>query len=153
MERAVCLPVLFRLWQPKRKDIRNGKRDPERPGKPELAREMIDLLAARLPGRRIHEVGDAAYASGAWQGLPNHVTMTSRLRANAALYQPAPPPTGERGRPRKWGARLPSLAKIALDPTTTWTERTVQRYGKTETLKLHEIDCLWRPLAPILGFA
>jgi hypothetical protein len=142
MERAVCLPVLFRLWQPKRKDIPKGKTDPERPGKPELAREMIDLLAARLHGRVVHEVGDAAYASGAWQGLPSNVTMTSRLRSNAALYKPAPPRTGNRGRPRKWGARLPSLKMIALDPTIRWTAATVERYGKTETLNLHEIDCL-----------
>jgi hypothetical protein len=148
MERAVCLPVLFRLWQPRRKDIAKGKPDPERPGKPELAREMIDLLAARLHGRLVHEVGDAAYASQAWQGLPGNVTMTSRLRSNAALYAPAPPPTGKRGRPRKWGARLPSLKLIALDPTTRWTAATVERYGKTETLNLHEIDCLWRPLGP-----
>jgi hypothetical protein len=139
---------LFRLWQPKRKDIPKGKTDPERPGKPELAREMIDLLAARLHGRLVHEVGDAAYASGAWQGLPSNVTMTSRLRSNAALYKPAPPRTGNRGRPRKWGARLPSLKMIALDPTIRWTAATVERYGKTETLNLHEIDCLWRPLGP-----
>jgi hypothetical protein len=148
MERAVCLPVLFRLWQPKRKETRKGKPDPERPGKPELAREMIDLLAARLRGRLVHEVGDAAYASKAWQGLPDNVTMTSRLRSNAALYQPTPPPTGKRGRPRKWGARLPSLKMIALDPTTRWTPVAVERYGKTETLNLHEINCLWRPLGP-----
>jgi hypothetical protein len=148
MERAVCLPVLFRLWQPRRKETPKGKPDPERPGKPELAREMIDLLAARLPGWQIHEVGDAAYAAKAWQGLPGNVTMTSRLRSNAALYAPKPPPTGKRGQPRNWGARLPSLKLIALDPTTTWTAATVERYGKTETLQLHEINCLWRPLGP-----
>jgi hypothetical protein len=148
MQRPVCLPVLFRLWQPKRKDIAKGKTDPERPGKPELAREMIDLLAARLRGRRIDLVGDAAYACAAWRGLPGRVTITSRLRSNAALYKPAPPPTGKQGRPRKWGARLPTLASIATDPATTWTEHAVRRYGKTETLMLHTLDCLWGPLGP-----
>ena len=34
-----------------------------------MAREMIELLAARLPGRRIDVVGDAAYATEAWRGL------------------------------------------------------------------------------------
>jgi hypothetical protein len=146
LERSVCLPVMFRLWQPKRKQFPNGKSDPERPGKVKLAREMIELVAARLPERQINVVGDAAYASDAWRGVSSRVTVTSRLRANAALYKRTPPPTGKKGRPAKWGQRLPSLAKLALDPATSWTEHIVQRYGKTETLMLHTIDCLWTPL-------
>ncbi len=147
LERTVCLPVLFRLWQPRRPEYAKAdKPDPERPGKPVMGRELIDLLAARLPGRRIHVVGDAAYATEAWRGLPATVTVTSRLRSNAAIYAPAPEPTGKRGRPRKWGQRLGKLAQIATDPATQWTEHTVGRYGKTETLKLAIIDCLWEPL-------
>ena len=149
LERTVCLPVLFRLWRPRRGEYAKiDKPDPERPGKPAMAREMIDLLAARLPGRRIDVVGDAAYATEAWRGLPAQVTVTSRLRANAAIYQPAPERTGKRGRPRKWGRRLGKLAEIAIDPATNWVEHTVCRYGNTETLMLHVIDCLWEPLGP-----
>ncbi len=146
LDRAVCLPVLFRLWRPKRKHIATDKPDPERPAKPVLAREMIDLLAARIKGRVIDVVGDCAYATGAWRGLGGAATMTSRLRSNAALYKPAPPRTGKRGRPATWGDKLPSLAQIATDPATEWTAATVRRYGKTETLMLHQIDCLWGPL-------
>ena len=147
LERTVCLPVLFRLWQPRREQFaKHDKPDPDRPGKPALAREMIDLLAARLPGRQLNVVGDAAYATEAWRRLPARVTVTSRLRSNAALYAPAPPRTGNRGRPRKWGARLPRLAQIATDPATEWVEQAVRRYGKTEALKLAVIDCLWEPL-------
>ncbi len=47
LARTVCLPILFRLWQPKRKHIPKGKPDPERPSKPELAREMVDLIVLR----------------------------------------------------------------------------------------------------------
>jgi len=146
LERSLCLPVLFRLWRPKRKQLGKKERDPERPGKPELAREMIDLLAARLPGRSIHVVGDAAYATEAWRGLPGNVTITSRLRSNAALFAPKPPPTGKRGRPAKWGDRLGSLQQIAADPATRWVEQTVRRYGKEEARMLATIDCLWKPL-------
>jgi hypothetical protein len=149
LERTVCLPLLFRLWQPRREQFaKHDKPDPQRPGKSQLAREMVCLLAARLPGRRIDVVGDAAYATEAWRGLPGQVTITSRLRSNAAIYQRTPPRTGKRGRPRTWGARLPSLAAIATDPTTAWVEQTVRRYGKTETLMLAVIDCLWEPLGP-----
>jgi hypothetical protein len=109
---------------------------------------MTDLLTTRLPGRTVHLVGDAAYATEAWRGLPANVTLTSRLRSNAAVFAPKPGPTGQRGRPRKWGERLGSLTRIATDPATCWVEQTVRRYGKTDTLKLTTIDCLWAPLGP-----
>ncbi len=146
VDRAVCLPVLFRLWLPKRKHIAKGKPDPERPSKPVLAREITDLLAARLASRTIHSIADAAYATAASRGLPERVTMTSRLRCNAALYARKPPRTGKRGQPAKWGARLPKLTQIATATTTAWTAATVRRYDKTETVMLHSIDCLWGPL-------
>ena len=146
VDRAICLPVLFRLWQPKRKHIAKDKPDPERPSKPVLARELIDLLAARLGDRAIDVVGDAAYATSAARGLPARVTLTSRLRSNAAIYAPAPPRTGKRGRPATWGQKLPKLAQIAADPATTWTQTVVWRYTKTENVMLHTIDGLWGPL-------
>ena len=146
LDRAVCLPVLFRLWQPRRKEIPKDQPDPQRPSKPVLARELVDLLAARLDDRQVNLVGDAAYASSAARGLPAGVTLTSRLRSNAAIYKPAPPRTGKRGRPAVWGARLPSLAQVAADPATAWTAASVRRYAKTETVMLHQIDCLWGPL-------
>lgn len=148
LDRTACLPVLFRCWQPKRKQFGKRQPDPERPGKPELARAMVDLLAARLPDRQIDTVGDAAYATEAWRGLPARVTITSRLRSNAAIYDRKPPRTGKQGRPCKWGKRLASLANIATDPATQWTATTVRRYGKSETLMLCTIDCLWGPLGP-----
>jgi len=147
LDRTVCLPVLFRLWQPRRPTYAQAdKRDPQRPGKPVMAREMIDLLAGRLQGRRIDVVGDAAYATEAWRGLPARVTITSRLRVNAPIHAPGPQRTGKRGRPRKYGRRLGKLSEIAIDPITNWVEHTVCRYGNTETLMLHVIDCLWEPL-------
>ena len=148
LERPLCLPLLFRLWQPKRKQFGKRARDPQRPAKPELARELIELLAARLAGRGIDVVGDAAYAAEAWRGLPGQITLSSRLRSNAALYAPAPPPTGRRGRPAKWGTRLASLTQLATSPASQWAETAVRRYGKTETLTLSTTDCLWRPLGP-----
>ena len=107
---------------------------------------MTDLFAIRIGTRTIHTVGDAAYATAASRGLSARVTLTSRLRSNAAIYAPTPPRTGKRGQPAKWGKRLPTLAQIATDAATTWTQATVRCYQKTETVMLHEIDCLWGPL-------
>lgn len=148
LERTVCLLVLFRLWRPRRPEYAKTDRpDPERPSKPRLAAEMLGLLAARFPSRMIHAVGDAAYASGAFKGLPENVTLTSRLRADAALNElpPPRPPKGQRGpgRPRKKGARLPKLAEIATDPATEWAKATVRRYGKAEQVMACALRCLW----------
>src|ERR1700736_2548764 len=49
LSRPVCLPVLARLWRPRRT------------GKLAYAREMAELIAARHPNRVVHVVGDAAY--------------------------------------------------------------------------------------------
>jgi DDE superfamily endonuclease len=138
--------VLSRLWRPRRKEIPKHKPDPERPSKPRSASEMLCLLAKRFPAREIHGVGDAAYANGAFAGLPENVTMTSRLRSDAALHRLAAPrpPTGQRkrGRPPKQGAQLPKLAQIAADPVTDWVKTTVRRYGKTEQIMAHAFQCL-----------
>lgn len=147
LERTVCLPVLFRLWRPRRAEYSKiNKPDPERPGKPALAREIVDLLTATLTDRQVDLVGDSAYATETWRGLPATVTVTSRLRSNAAIYAPAPSRTGKRGRPAKWGQRLERLSEIATSPHTVWAEHAVRRYQKTEMLTLTVIDCLWAPL-------
>jgi len=74
LARQVCLPVLFRLHIPK-----------TTASKTEQARALVDLLAAALPDRTIHVVGDALYRGPVWRGLPRRVTFTTRLAANAVL--------------------------------------------------------------------
>ncbi|MGI8307848.1 IS701 family transposase [Saccharopolyspora hattusasensis] len=98
MARQVCLPVLFRLYIPKNKSGIS---------KPDLARELVGLVAAAFPGRQIDVVVDAAYRGPAWRTpFPAKVTFTTRLASNAVLYGPRPPRTGRRGRPRLKGDRL-----------------------------------------------
>lgn len=142
-ERSICLPVLFRLWRPRRRDIPKNRPDPERPSKPERARQIVDLIADRLPGRTVHVVADAAYGSRAWRDLHTQVTVTFRLRKDAALFEPAPPRSGRRGRPATRGTRLAGLSQIAHDPSTTWTATTATRYGQTKELSVHDQRCLW----------
>lgn len=145
LQRTVCMQVLFRLWRPRRPEYaKANKPDPERPSKTRLASELLALLAARFPGRIIHMVGDAAYASV--KDLPQTVTLTSRLRSDATLNQlPAPrPPEGQRGRgrPPLKGPTLPKLSQIAHNPATEWIKTTVRRYGKSEQVILHTFCCL-----------
>jgi hypothetical protein len=124
----VCLPVLFRLWA--------GKGTAS---SVELAGDLLGLIAAAFPGRRVHGVGDAAY-----HGKPLLVagtTWTTRLPANAALYDLAPPRTGMRGRPALKGAKLGKPAVLAA--SAAWRRVTVFRYGRTESVYLAEVACIW----------
>ena len=119
-----------------------------------LARRMAARLAAGLPGRQVHVTADSAYAGEDLKQLPQNVTWTTRLRSNAALHGLPPERTGRKGRPRKKGDRLPSLAKIAAG--AAFSQVTVTRYGKTETIHASALTCLWysvtgtRPVTVIL---
>jgi hypothetical protein len=132
-QRPVCLPVLARLWQPG---------DPQRTPSV-LGRELLEVLAARFADRQVHLVGDAAYATRAWRGLPGRVSITARLRCDAALHQLAPAPTGRPGRPRVKGARLPELVRLAGLTRYRWTRARVRCYGTTREVDLLVIRCLW----------
>jgi len=82
-----------------------------------------------------------AYAGQELKQLPGGVTWTTRLRSNAALHSLPPERTGKKGRPRVRGDRLPSPAKIAA--TAVFSQVTVTRYGKTETIAAAAFTCLW----------
>lgn len=109
----------------------------------EHAAEMIRELAAWLPERRFHLCCDGAYASLAGAALPRcHVT--SRMRRDAAVYEPAPPPTGRRGRPRTKGDRLPTPPEIAAQARRRdWTRTTIDVRGRPVERLVHVRDVLW----------
>ncbi len=112
------------------------------------ARQMITQVRQWLPERVLVVVADRSYAAiellSACQGLPLPVTLITRPRLDAALYDPAPPPTGRRGRPRVKGARQPTLADRLSDPATTWQDTTVRWYGgTTRTVRLASATAVW----------
>src|SRR5437762_23823 len=137
-DRPVCLPVLARLWRPK--------------GTPKtvLACQMIAAIAARVPDRAVHLVADAHYAGADGaplrqgrreRGMPDGVTLTSRLRVNAVLHAIATPIPGRGGRPRRIGPRLGTPAELAA--TLTWRQASVRRYGRVDQILVAELTCLW----------
>ncbi|MGO9903669.1 MAG: transposase [Solirubrobacteraceae bacterium] len=135
--RPVALPVLFRLFRPK------DDAHPDRPSQPELARTMIDMILKRFPGQTVELVMDGAYASRAWRSLPAHVSVTTRMRANARVHKlPLVRQPGRNGRPPLKGSKLPTLAEIAA--TATFTAVTVTGPdGRERTVHVHELICLW----------
>ena len=83
-------------------------------------------------------VADRAYASlkllERCRKLSDPITFVTRLRLDAALYEPAPPRRpGQIGRPRIKGERLPNLSVVAEDPKTVWKPTKIADwYGSEE---------------------
>jgi hypothetical protein len=67
---------------------------------------MITTIAARVPGRHLHVVADAACHGKSLRDLPARITWTTRLPHNAVLYHRAPAPQRETGTPRTKGDRI-----------------------------------------------
>jgi hypothetical protein len=135
--RMVGLPVLFRLFRPK------DDQHPNRPSQPELGRKLIDIVIKHFAGRAIELAMDGAYASRAWQGLPAHVNLTTRMRTNAAIHELPPARRAhQHGRTPLKGKRMGSLAEIAKAATFTSVTLT-GRDGRTRTALVHEFTCLW----------
>jgi hypothetical protein len=149
--RPAGLPILFRLFRPK------DDQHPDRPSQPELGRLLIDMVIKRFPTRIVQLVMDGAYASKAWRGLPDRVTVTTRMRANAALHELAPAGRRPRqqGRTPLKGKKLPTLSEIA--ETAVFHAVTITGPdGRTRTEHVHDFVCLWytpfytRPVKVIL---
>lgn len=123
------------------------------------ARQMITQVRCWLPDRAIVVVADSSYAVlellAAVADLPTPVTMITRLRLDAALYDPAPPrEKGTKGAPRKKGERQPSLAQRLTDPETMWERVTLAWYGgTTRKVELASGTAVWyhsaKPVVPI----
>jgi hypothetical protein len=97
--------------------------------------QMIRLVVRWLPGREIAFVADSSCAAlellDKVATLP-HASVITRLRLDAALYDP-PPPRKPRttGRPRLKGKRRPTLEAALADERTHWTPlRVAQWYGE-----------------------
>jgi hypothetical protein len=93
-------------------------------------RQMILQLRRWLPERARVVVADSAYAVvellARCQRLSRPVTIVTRLRLDAALYDPPPERTAQtKRRPRLKGKRQPTLQAQLTDPQTAWHRRTV----------------------------
>jgi hypothetical protein len=99
--------------------------------KPELAVELIKLLASWLPERHFLLTGDSAYGGASVaKHLPTNVNLISRAHAKAILYTVAPlPEPGKKGRHRKRGDRLPTIKDWANDTTRPWQPLSFKQYG------------------------
>jgi hypothetical protein len=153
--RVWALPFLTALVPSERACRERGRRH-----KPllDVGRQLALQARRWLPGRDLVPVGDSGFSALAFLDATRRggVTAITRLRLDAALYEPAPPRRpGTIGRPRTKGARLPTLATVLTAKGTTWQTLTVPGwYGAGErAVKVTSATAVWRhaglPVVPI----
>lgn len=131
-QRIWALPFLTALAPSERYYVQQGRK----PKKiTDWARQLVFQLRRWLPEQDLVIVGDSTYAAleflHACASLKRPVTVITRLRLDAALYEPAPSYSGK-GRPRKKGKRLPTPQQRIDSPETAWTRLKLPWYGQGE---------------------
>lgn len=116
----------------------------------ERAWQMLLLVRRWQPHHQIVCVADGGYASlkllDRCRRLEKPITFITRLRLDAALYEPAAPrQPKQNGRPRLKGSRLPNLSEVLEDPRTEWTSLTVDGWygGGERTVEIVSRTAVW----------
>lgn len=142
--RPWALPILFRLYRTKQDCNKRGRKDGKFYKKTELGRQMLDLLAQRLPTTRFRVSADDAYANSTLlDGLPASFVFVGSMRSDAVLT--TVPTEAERkkvGRRRLRGQRLPKPEEL-VKARQPWTKIEVFIYGRRRTLQIKTLDAQW----------
>ena len=107
-------------------------------------RELVGLAAGWAGERTVYLAADGLYAGRPLlEDRPTNVHVLSRLRPNAALWTlPSPRRTGQRGRTRRRGERLPTPAAMAA-ARRHWHRLTVSIYGRQVPTTVFRCTALW----------
>ena len=113
--------------------------------RPELAVELISLVASWFPERKLIVSGDSAYGGASvLRKLPPNVELISHVHPKGALYEPAPTPIpGKMGAHRKKGKRLPSMQHWADDGRQPWRTLIFDQFGLHATLFVKTMRALY----------
>jgi len=106
--KVFALPIAMRLYR-NRQGLTKGKKsqkgkersskpkhDPNHRTRPELALDLINMVAQWFPNDEITVSGDSAYGGQSiLSHLPTDVHLISHVHPKGALYEPAPPKDGK----------------------------------------------------------
>jgi hypothetical protein len=129
-KRCWALPFCTVLAPSERYYLQRGRR----PNKlTDRARQLLLMVRRWVPERPIVVVADSSFAAlELLDATRRKVCIITRLRLDAALFDPAPQrEPGTIGRPRRKGERQPTLKAVSTDKATRWRSVTLsQWYGQ-----------------------
>jgi hypothetical protein len=133
-DRFLCLPILFRLYVPK-KTAQNKRLAYHT--KPQLAVQMLRALCNRFGQTHFHAIGDSTYGGkSVLCKLPANCDLTSRLTMDARLHDaPVNRKRRKGGRPRKRGERLPTPEQMIQERCRRLT---LNIYGRKDKSRVAE---------------
>ena len=153
--RVWALPFLTALVPSERASRERGR---QHKSLLDVGRQLARQARRWLSDRDLVLVGDSGFSALLFLDAMRRarITAITRVRLDAALYEPAPPrPPGTIGRPRTKGARLPNLSAVLADTSTSWQAIVVPSwYGAGErTIEIASVTAVWRhgglPVVPI----
>jgi hypothetical protein len=136
-DRFYCLNILWRLYAKKGKDNAGEHRT-----KPQLAREMVEVVAGWLPGRRLVVLGDSAYVGKhLLKDLPQDVAALGPIHWKAKLTRPLP--EGYAGR-RKIGDALTTPRQALEAERWPWEDLLLRHPKGEKKLQVKVVGpCCW----------
>jgi hypothetical protein len=136
-DRFFCVNILWRLYS--KKDKSNPKAHST---KPQLALEMVLVVASWLPGRQLLVVGDSAYiGKHLLKGLPNNVAALGPIHWKGELTDPLPEDYSGR---RKKGNKLTTPKQAMEDTRWDWQDLLLHHPKGEKKLQVKVLGpCCW----------
>ncbi len=136
-----ALPVAAKLYRNAKHAGRQYRK------RTELAVELVQRIGRFISSHiRVVLLGDSTYTCHTVaRALSPRVCVVGPLPRDAALSElPVPADKPRRGRPRKYGPRLPCPAELFDASTTAWRKTQVRIYGHPVTLEVADSIAQWR---------
>src|SRR4030042_5534373 len=136
----LCLPLLAELFIPES----ISEKDKVHKSRIDMAVDMIKRVQSFV-NTKFTLVADGLYAKKTLvrHCINENIPFISRLRNDAGLYE-IPKPNQARGRPRKYGKRLPSLKNLSQD-TGGFTTHQLKLYGENHSVDVKKVIGMWKP--------
>lgn len=141
--RDFALPIAFRLYRTQAECEASGETFRT---KTELAEELMSMVSGWLKGRRAVLCVDSAYFCGyLLKHRPGHIEMIGSMKSNVVLRTETPKRvSGQCGRPRKQGDRLPKPTEMyADDAAYPWQEADIAMYRGVRRVRFKTVSAQW----------